>query len=138
MFIRLPDIAEQQKIIFDKSTKEAIKQLNENLNAPVLPGPTGIIDYEHSNKHLLREDEGWEAPHADIVGAYFRNFQDHFTEYNSDKKISCLLGISSDRRIREFKQGKRKVPFGIWRKFLVITGRAPQDIIPVKCFIQHM
>ncbi|NQY37126.1 MAG: hypothetical protein HRT37_19605 [Alteromonadaceae bacterium] len=135
MRIRLPDIEEQQKIIFEQSTKEAINQLNDNLNAPVLSGPTEIIGCEHSNKHLLRKHEGWEAPHPDLVGAYFRNFQDHFAEYNSDKKIANLLGLSSDRRIREFKQGIRKVPFDIWRKFLIITGRAPQDIIQVKCFI---
>ncbi|KPY67013.1 Uncharacterized protein ALO94_05204, partial [Pseudomonas syringae pv. spinaceae] len=29
----------------------------------------------------------------------------------------------------------RKVPYGVWRHFLVLTGRAPQDIIPVLAFM---
>jgi hypothetical protein len=65
------------------------------------------------------------------VGAYFRHFQAHFPEHGTDAKLAALLGLSSDRRIREFKNGSRKVPYGIWRSFLVLTGRAPQDILPV-------
>jgi len=39
--------------------------------------------------------------------------------------------VTSDRRVREFKNGARKVPYGIWRKFLVITGHVPQDVLTV-------
>ncbi|KPC24159.1 Uncharacterized protein AC496_1170 [Pseudomonas savastanoi pv. glycinea] len=45
------------------------------------------------------------------------------------------MGLSSDRRVRDYKQGVRKVPYGVWRHFLVLTGRAPQDIIPVLAFM---
>ena len=73
----------------------------------------------------------WEAPDPDIVASYFRHFQSIFNDYDTDKKLSALLGLSGDRRIREFKQGSRKVPYNVWRHFLVITGRAPQDVIEV-------
>lgn len=135
MEIKLPTLSEQQRVIYEQSTLEAINTLNSNLNAPVLPGQSEINESEYCNKHLLRKHEGWEPPHPDIVGAYFRHFQAHFSEYASDKKLAELLGLSSDRRIREFKQGKYKVPFEIWRHFLVITGRAPQDIVKVFAFM---
>lgn len=133
--IKLPPVGAQQKIIFEAATKEAIEQLRANLKAPTLPPQTEIDESKFSRKHLLREREGWEPPHPDIVGAYLRHFQHHFAEYDTDKKLADLLGVSSDRRVREFKQGTRDVPYGIWRKFLVMTGRAPQDVIPVFAFM---
>lgn len=78
----------------------------------------------------------WEAPSPDVIGAYFRHFQEAFPEYGTDGKLAALLGISSDRRIREYKQGRQKMPYGIWRRFLVLTGRVPQDIIPVLAFME--
>jgi len=135
MEITLPGITEQQRLIYEQSTKVAINTLEENLNAQVLPGQTEIDESDYLVFHLLRKSEGWEAPHPDIVGAYFRHFQSHFPEYDTDKKLAALLEISSDRRIRDFKQGVRKVPYDIWRKFLIITGRAPQDVLSVKAFM---
>ena len=131
MKINLPGVKDQQKIIFQESTKEAIAILKNNLNAPVYPPQDEIDEDAYSNTHLLREREGWKAPPPDIVGAYFRQFQKHFPDYNTDKKLADLLGVTSDRRVREFKHGDRSVPYGIWRKFLVITGRAPQDVLQV-------
>jgi len=135
MKITLPKIPEQQKIIFEQATKEAIVTLKKNLKAPSFPGQTEIDENKYSRAHLLRENEGWKAPNEDIVSAYFRHFQSLFPEYDTDKKLANLLGLSSDRRVREYKSGARKMPYGIWRKFLVITGKAPQDIIEVKGFI---
>lgn len=131
MKIELPSIADQQRLILEQATKSAIAQLKDNLNAPRIPGQTEVSEDDYPRTHLLREHEGWEAPHPDIVGAYFRHFQQHFPEYGTDKKLAALLGLSSDRRVREFKEGGRKVPYGVWRSFLVMTGRAPQDVLPV-------
>lgn len=131
MKIDLPGIDDQQRFIFEQSTKEAIATLQKNLEAPKLPAQAEIDESQYSRSHLLREREGWETPHPDVVGAYFRHFQEHFPEYGTDKKLAELLGLSGDRRIREFKKGDRKVPYGVWRDFLVITGRAPQDVITV-------
>lgn len=131
MKIDLPSINEQKKIVLEEGNKAAIRQLNKNLKAPIFPKQTEIDESQYSNTHLLREREGWEPPHPDIIGAYFRHFQSHFSAYDSDKRLAELLGISSDRRIREFKQGKTKIPYGVWRRFLIITGQVPQDIVPV-------
>lgn len=135
MKIKLPSISEQQKFIFEESTKEAIRILKNNLKAPHYSGQTEIDESKYPRTHLLREKEGWEPPHQDIIGAYFRNFQSLFPEYNTDKKLADLLGLSSDRRVREYKSGARTIPFGIWRKFLVITGKAPQDVLEVLAYI---
>lgn len=138
MRIELPDIAAQQDMVFQSGTNAAIDQLNANLQAPRLPPQREIDEGNYSRKHLLREFEGWEAPHPDIIGAYFRHFQSNFMEYNTDKKLGALLGlrgVSADRRIRSFKEGSTPVPYGIWRHFLVLTGRVPQDVIPVLAFM---
>ena len=135
MKINLPSIEEQKRSIFEESTKEAIAQLKKNLKAPYLPPQDEVDEGNYSNNHLLREDEGWEPPHPDIIGAYFRHFQSHFEEYDTDRKLGYLLGLSSDRRVREYKSGSRKMPYGIWRKFLILTGRAPQDVLPVFAYM---
>jgi hypothetical protein len=133
--IELPSIQEQQDYIFEKSTKEAIKILKQNLKAPILPMQTELDESAYDRSHLLRENEGWKAPHPDIIACYFRHFQNHFPDYDSDAKLAALLGLSSDRRIREYKSGDRNIPYGVWRKFLVLTGRAPQDVLPVLAFM---
>ncbi|AGN33500.1 hypothetical protein PflA506_p0022 (plasmid) [Pseudomonas fluorescens A506] len=138
MRIELPDMAAQQEMVFQSGTRAGIDQLYANLEAPRLPPQSEIDEDSYSRKHLLRDSEGWEAPHPDIVGAYFRHFQSHFVDYNTDKKLAALLGLrgtSIDRRIRSFKDGGTPVPYGIWRHFLVLTGRVPQDVIPVLAFM---
>jgi len=136
MKIKLPGIEEQQRIILEESSKEAIEILTENLKAESFPGQTEIDESQYSRKHLLREREGWEKPHPDIVRAYFEHFKTLFPEYNSDKKIANLLGLSSDRRIREYKNGDRNIPYGIWRNFLVLIGKAPQDVMTIMGIIK--
>ena len=135
MKIDLPGISDQQALVFTAATEAAIDQLRRNLAAPRVPPQQEVDESQYPRTHLLREAEGWQAPHPDIVGAYFRHFQHHFPEYDTDRKLAQLLGLSGDRRVREFKQGERKVPYGVWRHFLVITGRAPQDVLPVLAYM---
>ena len=130
MKISIPSVSEQKKIIVKDGITKAVKQLEANLNAPVLTPQSEIAEIEYGSQHML-DKERYEPPHADIVGAYFRHFQEHFHEYNSDAKLAKLIGVSSDRRVREFKQGKSKVPYEIWDRFLVMTGRKPQEVIKV-------
>lgn len=134
MKIDLPSIEDQQELIFQEATKEAISQLEANLNAPRYPVQDLVDESLYPRTHLLRENEGWEAPAPEIVKAYFRHFQNHFSEYNTDVKLAVLLGMvggGNDRRIRAFKDGSKKTPYGVWRRFLVLTGRVPQEVIPV-------
>lgn len=135
MKIDLPGIGDQQRFIFEESAKEAISQIKENLKAPVLPPQAEIDEGLYDIQHLLTETQGWAPPHADVVGAYFRHFQQNFPEYKTEVKLAKFLGLSSDRRIRAFKDGSKTVPYGVWRKFLVVTGRAPQEIVTVLAFM---
>lgn len=130
MKIELPGIAEQQLVVFKAAQQEAIEAMKKNGEAKVMAAPLSVDEADYPRTHLLREREGWEPPHKDLVVAYFQQFKELFG-YGSDKEIAELLGLSSDRRVREFKQGKSPVPYGVWRRFLVMTGRAPQDVIPV-------
>ncbi|GAB6264260.1 hypothetical protein [Photobacterium sp. R1] len=130
----VPSLAEQQRVIVEKGTQEAIKKLNENLFAPVLPPQKEVNESDYSRAHLL-DNRRYQSPHPDIIGAYFRHFQAHFPEYKADESLAKLLGVSSGRRIREWKQGKYKVPYEIWDRFLVMTGRKPQDVIKVFAFM---
>lgn len=133
--IPLASISDQQRYIFKVSTEASLDILKKNLKAPVIPGQTEIDESRYPRTHLLREHEGWEPPHEDIIGAYFRHFQQHFPDYGTDAKLAALLGLTSDRRVREYKSGDRTIPYGVWRHFLVLTGRAPQEIIEVKAFM---
>lgn len=135
MKIELPPIANQQASIFEAATKEAIAQLKANLKAPRLPGQSEVDESRYPRTHLLREAEGWEPPAPDLIGAYFRHFQAAFPAYNTDAKLAALLGLSSDRRVRAFKDGSKTPPYGVWRRFLVLTGRVPQEVIPVLAFM---
>ena len=131
MKIVIPGMKDQQKVVLEQSTKEAIKILKDNLKAPRLSVALEIDESEYSNSHLLEKGKGWEAPHPDLVTAYFNQFQEAFDKYSTDKELAQLLGLSSDRRIRAFKKGAEKAPYGLWNHFLVITGRVPQQPLKV-------
>lgn len=135
MEIELPNIDEQYRRVFAEGVEKGCQQLRENLNAPTvvcgIPSP--------NEAHLKAESEGFEAPPADLVDAWFSHFKETFPEYNTDLKLGRLLGLSggaADRRIRSFRKGEQVVPYGIWRRFLVITGRVNQEIIPVIAFVR--
>lgn len=134
MKIDLPSIKDQQDFIFQQAIADAIVQLKNNLTVPRYPSQDLVDETLYPRTHLLRETEGWEAPAPEIVKAQFRHFQNIFSEYGTDAKLAALLGVTghgNDRRIRAFKDGSKKTPYGVWRRFLVLTGQVPQDIIPV-------
>lgn len=135
MKIDLPNIADQQLFVYQQATRAAIAQLNANLDAPRLPAQAVVNESAFSRAHLLRERDGWEPPAPEIVRAYFDHFQTHFPEYSTDQALAWLLGLSDKRRIRAYKKGSENVPYGIWRHFLILTGRATQEIIPVFAFM---
>lgn len=135
MNIDLLGIREQQRFVFEESAKAAILQIKANLKAPVLDSQHELDESQYSRDHLLLEAQGWAPPHSDVVGAYFRHFQGYFPEFKTDAKLAELLGLSGNRRVRAFKDGSKTVPYNVWRAFLVVTGRVPQDIVPVMAFM---
>ncbi|CDH24092.1 hypothetical protein [Xenorhabdus bovienii] len=132
--IELPDTNTQQLILLRDGIERGCEALRNNLNAPRYGS---VLDFDaaiYGEKHLLMENEGWQAPAPELISSWFGQFQSVFTEYDSEDKLAALLGLhgkQAGRRIRAFKKGETPVPYGIWRRFLVLTGRASQEIIPV-------
>ncbi|ELD7546631.1 hypothetical protein ACE3I0_23125 [Enterobacter hormaechei subsp. hoffmannii] len=132
--IDLPGIDEQRMLLLQRGAEASCNQLRANLNAPRYPAAPGIDAAAYGDKHLRTLDEGWEPPAAALVSAWFTHFQSCFPEYASENKLAALLGLSGTnggRRIRAYTSGDEKIPYGLWRRFLVLTGRASQEIIPV-------
>ncbi|WP_022954789.1 hypothetical protein [Leucothrix mucor] len=136
MKINVPGMAAQQRFIFEAATKAGIEQLEKNLQAPVIDD-LELDERQYSHSHLLSEDR-WEPPHPDLVHAYIDQLKRH-SEYTSDAAIVQWLGLkgnNAERRLRSYKTGENKPPYGIWRKILVATGRVPQEIEPVIAFMR--
>ncbi|KFW97581.1 hypothetical protein [Pectobacterium carotovorum] len=135
--IDIPDIRTQKDMVRRDAVRKACIQLDKNLLAEHIPGPVHFDYRQYGTRHLNVENDGWEPPAAALVNAWFEHFKSAFPEYGSDKKLGILLGLNGnvDRRIRSFRNGERPVPYGVWRHFLVITGRVSQEIIPVLVII---
>lgn len=132
--IDLPDMNQQRLLLLRDGAERGCETLRHNLNAPHFPPVPELDVAVFGDKHLRTESEGWEAPVPQLVNAWFTQFQATFPDYASESKLAALLGLQGkqgDRRIRAFKSGDTAVPYGIWRQFLVITGRVSQEIIPV-------
>lgn len=133
--IELPSIEEQEMKIYELRTDKACEKLKENLKAKDLRSDSRNKRFLLDKKFLLTEDQGWTPPDHETLNLLFKQFQELIPDYSTDKKLSELLGVTRVHSIREWKSGHKKIPYGIWRKFLVVTGRVVQDIIPVIAFI---
>lgn len=139
--IDMPDMGSQKEFVRRENVHRASAELENGLNAPRMHGPESFNYRDYSTRHLLTEAEGWEAPVHQVVNAWFEHFKRHFPDYSSDAKLGQLLGVkgsSADRRMRAFRLGERPVPYGVWRRFLVMTGRVSQEIIPVLAIIEDI
>lgn len=129
--IDMPDMGQQRQMVLDIETNEAIEKLRKNLQAAHYPRCEDV-DYSTIDSRVFNTlEEGWIAPNAELVDAWFNQFKSTFKEYKSDEKLGYLLGLrgqSADRRIRAYRKGGETIPYGIWRNFLVITGRVVQEI----------
>lgn len=131
MEIKIPNMEAQKRFVFEQATNAAIEQLRQNLQAPVIKD-LALDESQYSNEHLLPENR-WQPPHPDIVCAYLEQFKQH-SPYTSDKDIAEFLGLNNKngmRRVRAYKTGEERPPFGVWRRLLVATGRVPQEVMPV-------
>lgn len=132
--IHLPSLSDQQRAIYESQVKKACEMLCNNLKAKDLRETPPIpADFEAS--HLKEKKSGWTAPEPEIVNNWFRRFQEAFPEYGTDQKLAELLGVVRVHSIREWRRGDKQIPYGIWRHFLVLTGKVVQDIIPVMAFL---
>ncbi|MDS4101232.1 hypothetical protein RJY75_26300 [Escherichia coli] len=132
--ITLPSIKLQRMEIFKQGIEQSILALQENAAAAPYPKAKAVDYSSLDERYFLTVEQGWIAPPHKLVNAWFEQFKSTFPEYGSDSSLATLLGIHSNgasRRIREYRNGEKPIPYGIWRKFLVLTGRAPQEIIPV-------
>lgn len=143
MEIELRDMGAQKDMVRRERVREAIDELMKGLDAPHLKGPETFNYRDYSTKHLLTESQGWEPPPHEVVNAWFEHFKSNFPDYSSDLKLGQLLGLkgssgNADRRMRAFRLGERTVPYGVWRRFLVMTGRVSQEIIPVLVIVEDI
>ena len=132
--IELPSIKLQRMEIFKRGIEQSILALQSNAAAAPYPEAKAVDYSTLDERYFLTVEQGWIAPPHSLVNAWFEQFKSTFPEYGSDSSLAVLLGIHSNgasRRIREYRNGEKPIPYGIWRKFLVITGRVPQEIIPV-------
>ncbi|MCP6645563.1 hypothetical protein NL493_25595 [Klebsiella pneumoniae] len=129
--IPLVSMNNQRLIIMEMETEKAIATLKGNLLGKRFPKADGV-DYTSLDERIfLTQDQGWVAPPSDIVDAWFTQVKSLFSEYGTDEKLGKLLGIqgsNADRRIRAYRNGSETIPYGIWRNFLVLTGRVTPHV----------
>lgn len=128
----LPGLNDQAKFVAMQRAKElasAVSELcqQEAINIPLTLDGKPISENDYPKSHLLEKEKGWEPPHPELVRAYFEQLKAYDSKY-SENGIAELLDLSSGRAVRNFKSGERPVPYAVWRKFLVATGRAPIEI----------
>ncbi|WP_133251264.1 hypothetical protein [Pokkaliibacter plantistimulans] len=133
--IDIPSLVEQQRFVISQQTEEAISKLRSCQNAPVIQPPADWPAIQQYGRNHLSGFDEYQPPHCDIVRAYFAAFQSAFPEYSSDDSLAKLLRLSDSRRIRAYKSGKESVPYGVWDRFLVMTGRKTQEVIPVFAYM---
>ncbi|EBF9323877.1 hypothetical protein EWD79_22125 [Salmonella enterica subsp. enterica serovar Java] len=132
--IKIPPIEIQRMEVFENGIKESIEELRKNLAAPPYPKSASVNYNALDARYFMTIEQGWIAPPCELVNAWFEQFKASFPQYGVDKTLAALLGIHSNgasRRIREYRNGEKPIPYGIWRKFLVLTGRVKQEIYPV-------
>lgn len=132
--IELPAVSEQRIEVYKYQIEQACEALRANLDAPVINVKSEHNEDQYNRDHLKKAEEGWSPPAPEIVEAWIRQFQNTFPMYGTDKQLASLLGITRYHSLREWRLGEKTVPYGIWRQFLVITGRVVQDITPVMGF----
>jgi hypothetical protein len=131
MEIDCPPMSEQLAFTYIHCTKEGISQLEQSLSAAVIPNDIGI---KEEAKWFL-DRRRWSCPPAKAITAYFDHFIRHYPQYEGPNCLSSRLRVDDDM-ISAYRQGSEKIPYDIWRNFLVITGRMHQEILDVVCRVR--
>ena len=136
----LPGLNDQAKFVALELAKEIYQAIEKqcsqpSLDLPLLLNGEPVKESDYPVTHLLDKSEGYEPPHPDLVKAYFDQLKAYDKQY-TEAGIAKLLGLSNGRAIRGFKSGDRQVPFAVWRRFLVATGRAPIEMPAIVGFFK--
>ncbi|EBZ6776922.1 hypothetical protein GQG94_004729 [Salmonella enterica] len=132
--ISLPSLDQQRFLILKADTEQAISILKENMGGKKFPKTEGVNYLTIDPRIFNTIEQGWVPPTSEIIDAWFTQVKTLFNEYGSDGKLGVLLGLqgrSADRRIRAYRNGDEVIPYGVWRTFLELTGRAVVDVKPV-------
>lgn len=132
--IALPSMKAQRLMILEKDTEIAVTTLKSNLLGVEFPKADGVNYSAIDARVFLTVEQGWVAPDHELVNAWFNQVKDNFSDYRTDAKLGNLLGLhggGADRRIRAYRNGDETIPYGIWRKFLELTGRVVPEVKPV-------
>lgn len=127
----LPGLNDQAKFVALARAKEIYQAIETLCNQPSIETPLllngePVNERDYPTTHLLDKDN-YKPPHPDLVKAYFDQLKAYDSQY-TESGIAKLLGLSNGRAIRGFKSGDRPVPFAVWRRFLVATGRTAMDM----------
>lgn len=132
--ISLPSMKAQRLMILEKDTEIAVTTLKSNLLGVEFPKADGVNYSAIDARVFLTVEQGWVAPDHELVNAWFNQVKDNFSDYRTDEKLGNLLGLlggGAARRIRAYRNGDETIPYGIWRKFLELTGRVVPEVKPV-------
>lgn len=116
-----------------ESVRRASALMLKGLGAPTIPGPDSFRYRDYGTEHLHEISEGWKPPAQEVVCAWFTHFRSCVPAYATDDSLGVLLGLGhgAGERVREYSLGFAYVPYHVWRRFLIATGRAGQEIVPV-------
>lgn len=125
--IQLPSIEDQAKTVALLRANEVLTFIKSKTEQKAIELPLSVKESDYPNSHLLPEDRGYEPPHHELVAAYFEQLKAFDKKY-TNSGVATLLGLADGRSIRRYTSGEKKVPYDVWRRFLIATGRAPIDI----------
>lgn len=116
-----------------ENVRRASALMLKGLGAPTVAGPDSFRYRDYDTAHLREMTEGWKPPAREVVCAWFGHFQACVPEYATDDRLAVLLGLGGEAShlLHEYRLGFAFVPYHIWRRFLILSGRAGQDIVPV-------
>lgn len=123
----LPPVTEQAKTVALLRAKEVLSFIEEKTTQPAVELALDCDVSEYPTSHLLEKDRGWEPPHHKVVEAYFKQLKAFDPQY-TNQGLATFLGLADGRSIRRYTSGEKTVPYDVWRKFLIATGRAPIDM----------
>ncbi|ORM61187.1 hypothetical protein HA45_21110 [Pantoea rodasii] len=105
----------------------------KGLGAPTVAGPDSFRYRDYDTAHLREMTEEWKPPAREVVCAWFGHFQACVPEYATDDRLAVLLGMGGEAShlLHEYRLGFAFVPYHVWHRFLILSGRAGQDIVPV-------